>query len=78
MIQAFRSNPAWRVLDVVLDSEIMQNVWRHASDDTFAYRRVFDARLAETLRHHGVTDFATCNQKDFTGFGFDRVWNPIA
>ncbi len=77
IIQGFRSNPNWRVIDVVLDSDIMQKVWTYASDDAFAYRRVFDARLAATLRHHGVTQFATCNEKDFAGFGFDRVWNPI-
>jgi len=28
-------------------------------------------------RHHGVTEFATANVKDFEGFGFARVWNPI-
>jgi predicted nucleic acid-binding protein len=36
-----------------------------------------DARLALTLRHHGVTEFATSNVKDFEGFGFNRVWNPL-
>ena len=78
MIQTFRSNPDWRVVDVVLNSEIMKRVWAHAAGDAFAYRRVFDARLAETLRHHGVTQFATCNEKDFAGFGFERVWNPLS
>jgi hypothetical protein len=38
---------------------------------------VFDARLALTLRHHGVSEFATANIKDSAGFGFDRVWNPL-
>ena len=56
----------------------MKEVWAHAAIDSFAYRRVFDARLAETLRHHGVTEFATCNQKDFHSFGFTRIWNPLA
>ena len=41
-------------------------------------RVVFDARLALTLRHHGVTEFATRNEIHFTGFGFARVWNPLA
>lgn len=36
------------------------------------------ARLALTLRHHGVTEFVTANVKDFEGFGFTRVWNPLA
>jgi hypothetical protein len=30
-----------------------------------------------TLRRQGVTDFATANVKDFKGFGFRRVWNPL-
>ncbi|MFM8358316.1 MAG: hypothetical protein ACKOET_07130 [Verrucomicrobiota bacterium] len=29
------------------------------------------------LRHDGVTEFATANVKDFEGFGFERVWNPL-
>ncbi|NQU39778.1 MAG: PIN domain-containing protein [Lentisphaerae bacterium] len=78
MIEAFRSNPAWRIVDVVQDSRIMKEVWGHARSDPFAYRRIFDARLAATLRHHGVTEFATCNEKDFASFGFTRVWNPLS
>lgn len=31
----------------------------------------------ELLRHHGVTELATANTKDFADFGFDRVWNPL-
>jgi hypothetical protein len=27
---------------------------------------------------HGVTEFAASNAKDFQGFGFTRVWNPLA
>lgn len=42
------------------------------------YRVLFDARLALTLRHHGVTELATCNTKDFQGYGFTRVWDPLA
>ena len=38
---------------------------------------MIDARLALTLRHHGVTEFATANLKDFEGFGFAKVWNPL-
>ena len=37
-----------------------------------------DSRLALTLRHHGVTDFATRNGAHFAGFGFARVRNPLA
>jgi predicted nucleic acid-binding protein len=38
---------------------------------------IFDARLALTLRHHGVTEFATRNENHFAGFGFTRLWNPL-
>jgi hypothetical protein len=38
---------------------------------------IVDARLGLTLRHHGVDEFATTNIKDFAGFGFTRVWNPL-
>jgi hypothetical protein len=30
-----------------------------------------------TLTQQGVTEFATVNEKDFQGFGFARVWNPL-
>lgn len=30
------------------------------------------------LRHHGGTAFAAANIKDFAGFGFTCVWNPLA
>lgn len=54
------------------------DLWRQAADGSFGRRRVHDARLALALRRQGVTEFATANVKDFTGFGFDRVWNPVA
>lgn len=44
----------------------------------FARRRIIDARLALTLHHHGVREFATANVNDIKGFGFTRVWNPLA
>ena len=77
VIQAFRSNPRWRVVDVVLDKSIPEMVWREAGQNGFAYRRIFDIRLAATLLHHGVTDFATRNGKDFAKLGFTRVWDPL-
>lgn len=77
VIQGFRSNPHWRIVDVVLENTIMINVWHHAGTEAFSYRRIFDARLAYTLRHHGVTHFATRNEKDFQNFGFEQVWSPL-
>lgn len=78
VIQQFRSHPRWLVLDYPgAQSDIMNQLWSLAAKADFPYKRVYDARLALTLRHHGITDFATCNVKDFQGFGFKRVWNPL-
>ena len=58
---------------------VSSSLWRWAHGTRSGFRRIIDARLALTLRHHGVTDFATANAnaKDFAGFGFERVWNPL-
>jgi hypothetical protein len=77
VIQRFRSHPAWRIVDVRMSPFFMNTVWETAASPSFAYRRIFDVRLAMTLQHHGVTDFATCNLKDFSGIVFLRVWNPL-
>ena len=76
-VQRFRQNPFWSVVDVVPGEGIMERVWQRAAADGFAFRRVFDVRLAMVLRHHGVTDFATRNTKDFRGCGFRRIWDPL-
>lgn len=55
----------------------MSRVWAHAARKGFARHRIFDVRLSLTLLHHGVTELATANVKDFEGFGFQRVWNPL-
>lgn len=39
---------------------------------------VHDVVLAETLRAHGVVQFHTRNVRDFAGFGFFDVVNPLA
>lgn len=74
-IGRFRANPHWKLVE---NAPVMTEVWRQASLTGFARRRLFDLRLALTLRHHGVTRFATMNEKDFRGLGFERVWNPLA
>ena len=56
---------------------ICDEVWRLAAQPNIGRRVVFDARLALTLRHHGVTEFATRNDSHFTGFGFSHLWNPL-
>ncbi len=72
---ALRKNPLWRVVDY--DPLVSARLWEWAANTKAGFRQIIDARLALTLRHHGVTAFATANQKHFTGFGFARVWNPL-
>ncbi|HEY8471997.1 MAG TPA: TA system VapC family ribonuclease toxin [Natronosporangium sp.] len=73
--QAYRRNPRWALIE---NAPVMDKVWDFAGEPGVARRRLFDVRLALTLRHHGVDEFATRNTKDFDGLGFRRVWDPIA
>jgi uncharacterized protein len=75
LIQRLRSHPQWELVDY--PGGLMSSVWTAAAVPGFARRRVYDARLAMALRHHGVRELATTNVKDFEGFGFVRVWNPL-
>jgi len=61
----------------VENAPVMNEVWKLAAMKNFARRRLFDVRLALTLQHHGVTEFATANVKDFQKLGFNKVWNPL-
>lgn len=70
----FRTHERWCLVE---SAPVMDEVWKIAGRKEFAFRRIVDARLALTLRHHGVREFATANGKDFEGFGFSRVWNPM-
>ncbi len=72
--ETFRRNPRWRCVGM---ADVMDGVWAHAAQPGIARRRIIDTRLALSLRHHGVTDFATRNIRDFGDFGFTRVWDPI-
>ena len=76
VIQRLRRHPQWELVDY--PGALMKDVWLAAAARGVARRRIYDARLALTLRHHGVSEFATSNIKDFEGFGFARVWNPLA
>jgi uncharacterized protein len=69
----------WKIPNVmrIENATVMDEVWALAGGKGFARRRIFDARLALTLRHGGVTHFATSNVKDFQGWGFEKVWNPL-
>jgi toxin-antitoxin system PIN domain toxin len=75
LIQALRQNPKWRLVE---NAPVMATAWEHAGRDPFARRRLIDVRLALTLRHHGVTEFATVNVADFQDVGFHKTWNPLA
>jgi uncharacterized protein len=75
IIQKLRTHPQWRLIDY--PGGLMQPIWDQAGAPTFARRRIFDSRLAYTLRHHGVTEFVTDNIKDFENFGFKRIWSPF-
>ena len=74
--RALRQNPSWRCIDY--DPAVSKQLWDYATLTKAGYRHIIDARLAFTLQHHGVDRFATVNQKDFKGFGFREVWNPLA
>jgi uncharacterized protein len=71
-----RSNPAWEYGDY--EPDVAEPLWTWAAETTAGFRHIIDARLALTLRHHGVTHFASANVTHFDGFGFERVWSPVA
>ena len=73
--QALKQNPLWRCIDY--DARISPQLWQWAADTRAGFRQIIDARLALSLRHHGVSKLATANVKDFKSFGFERVWNPL-
>lgn len=78
IIQTFRQHPTWALIDYPGGaSSVMEEVWRLAGQPLVGRRVIFDARLALTLKHHGVTEFATRNDSHFGSFGFARVWNPL-
>lgn len=72
--QRLRLNRHWRVVE---SAPVMDEVWQATQNRNFAFRRIIDLRLGLTLRHHGVSRFATTNAKDFRGLGFEKVWNPL-
>jgi len=78
VIQSYRHHPHWALLGFDPDSKgLHEELWRAAKQPGFARRRIYDMRMALSLRRQGVAEFATANMKDFEGFGFKRVWNPV-
>ena len=79
VIQTYRVHPRWRLIGFPVESRPLHDtLWQKARRKDFAFRRLYDARSALTMTAQGVTEFATVNVKDFEGFGFRKVWSPIA
>jgi len=79
IIQTYRRHPRWRLVGWPMESRTLHEaLWAMAAQPDFAFRRLFDARTALSLRAQGVTELATANIKDFEGFGFHRIWDPSA
>ena len=76
--EAFRQHPRWQVVGLPPESRAFHDAfWPRLRRESFARRRAFDWRTGLGLLQQGVTEFATVNTKDFQGFGFARVWNPL-
>jgi uncharacterized protein len=79
VIQSYRQHPIWKTIGFPpTNREVHTDLWQQAATPGIARRRIYDTRTALCLRAFGVTEFATANVKDFEGFGFNKVWNPIS
>lgn len=78
VIRSYRLHPRWQLIGFAPESLRMHDaLWKQAEKRGFARRRIFDARTAFATQQFGVKEFATANVRDFEGFGFQRVWNPL-
>lgn len=76
--QAFRAHPGWQVVGLPAESRAFHDaLWPRLAEPGLARRRAYDCRTALSLLQQGVDEFATVNLRDFEGFGFKRVWNPL-
>ena len=73
--QAYRRNSNWQIIDY--DPAVTAKLWNWAKTTRGGFRLIIDARIAFTLLHHGVEEFATANVRDFKKFGLQRVWDPL-
>ena len=73
--QALRANPRWALID---GAPVMAELWARVAQAGLTRRHIFDLRLALTAQHHGVTQWATRNTRDFEGLGFQRLIDPLA
>lgn len=65
------------VLHCAYETTFWPDLMKGFSKDPSKASHIFDRVLAVTLRQQGVTTFYTRNTKDFRGFGFKSVVNPI-
>lgn len=76
--QAFRRHPRWRLVGFPARGAVLHDrLWQEAAAAGFPRSRIYDVRLALSLRAHGVEELATVNVRDFKGLGFSRVFNPL-
>ena len=59
------------------EADYYHDCLRYLGVGEFPARNTFDVVLAVTLRRNGVRSFYTRNSKDFEGFGWFEVINPI-
>ena len=74
-IDWYRNRSGW--LRCAWETDMMEKVealWKHKD---FPARRCFDAQMAIVLNENGVTEFYTRNVRDFKGFGFFRLVDPL-
>lgn len=77
VVSVLRRHPHWRLLSFPQAArDLHDRLWQLAAQPGFAFRRIYDARLALSLLDQGITEFATANVKDFKAMGFERVWDP--
>lgn len=78
VLQSYRQHPCWKIIGFPPESrELHAELWQRVAAPGFARRRIYDTRTALSLHAFGVTEFATANVKDFEGFEFEKVWNPL-
>lgn len=76
--EEFRTHPRWQVVGLPAENRAFHDaLWPRLAEPGFARRRAYDWRIALSLLQQGVDEFATVNLRDFEGFGFKRVWNPL-
>ncbi len=64
-------------LHCAFESEFMEEVLKTMEKRDFPASRTFDLALAVTLKRNGVTEFYTKNRKDFLGFNWFKVFDPL-